>query len=134
MRYDRFIIIAALAVIMVSAGCVSLETPPQGAMDAANVTADRMLNAVNDDDYAAFTRNFSSTMKSAVDQDRFNQIKSNMTELFGKYVSRAPAPAAASAGGYNVFIYNCQFEKRNATVQFTMNQSDIWTVEGFFYK
>ncbi len=133
MRCDRFIIIAALAVIVTASGCVA-GTPPQEAMDAANVTADRMLAALNESDYAAFTLNFSSTMKSAVDEKKFNEIKNDMDNKFGQFVSRAPVPAGGSTGGYNIFVYDCQFEKGNAAVQFTMNQSDVWTVEGFFYK
>ncbi len=103
-------------------------------MDAANVTADRMLNAINTGDYAEFTQNFSSTMKSAVNENRFNEIKSNTTNAYGKYVSRAPVPTATSVQGYNVFLYDCQFEKSKVTVQFTMSPSDVWTVEGFFYR
>ena len=135
MRHDRYLTIAALAaVIMISMGCIAGGKPSQQAMDAANVTADRMLNAINAGDYAQFTQNFSSTIKSAVDENRFNVIKSNMTGAYGKYVSRAPVPTATSVQGYNVFLYDCQFEKSNVTVQFTMNPSDVWAVEGFFYR
>ncbi len=135
MQYNRYILIAALAtVIVLSAGCISAGVPPQPAIDAANVTVDRMLNAVNDGDYAAFTQNFSAPMKSAVGQDRFNLIKNNMTELYGKYVSRAPAPAASIYQGYDRFIYDCQFEKSKVTITLVMNPTDVWAVEGFFYK
>jgi hypothetical protein len=125
---------ALAAIIVVSAGCISAGKPSQQAMDAANVTADRMLNAINIGDYTQFTQNFSSTMKSAVDENRFNEIHRNMTGAYGKYVSRAPVPTATTVQGYNVFLYDCRFEKSNVTVQFTMNPSDVWTVEGFFYR
>jgi hypothetical protein len=135
MRHDRYIIIAALvAVILVSMGCVSAGKPSQQAMDAANVTADRMLNAINAGDYEGFTQNFSSTMRSAVGENRFNEIKSNMTDAYGKYVSRAPIPTTTTVQGYNVFLYDCQFEKSKVTVQLAMNPSDVWAVEGFYYR
>jgi PBP1b-binding outer membrane lipoprotein LpoB len=135
MRYDRYIIIAALAaVIMLSTGCVSGGAPSQPATDAANVTVDRMLKAVDDGDYAAFTQNFSAPMKSAVSQDRFNLIKTNMSELYGKYVSRTPAPSASIYQGYDRFIYDCQYEKSKVTITLVMNPTDVWAVEGFFYK
>ncbi len=135
MQRNRFILTAALAaIIMLSTGCVSGGMPSPAAMDAANVTVDRMLNAVDGGDYPAFTQNFSSQMKSAVTRDRFNLIKTNMTELYGKYVSRAPVPSASVYQGYDRFIYDCQFEKSKVTITLVMNASDVWTVEGFFYK
>jgi hypothetical protein len=134
MRYGLYFVMALVSIILISAGCVGGSAPQKPAMDAANATVDRMLDAVNAGDYAAFTQNFSAPMKSAVDQGRFNAIVANMTETKGKYVSRAPVPTAATQQGYNIFIYDCQFENGKWAVQLTMNASDAWAVEGFYYR
>lgn len=136
MRYNGFTLLFVVSLVAaIGMGCVSSgPTPPQDAMDAANVTADRMFNALNTGDHIAFTQNFSPTMKAAVNESYFNSMTGSMAKQYGKYVSRAPVPAASVVGNYNVFVYECQFEKTRLNLQLTMNKSDIRVVEGFFYR
>jgi hypothetical protein len=136
MRFIRLILLILLvAAIGLASGCTtSYPKPPQDAFDAANVTADRMFNALNTADYNAFSENFSAPMKAAVNQSQFNEVVGPIAGKYGKYVSRAPAPTGSEIQGYNVFVYECQFEKGKLNLQLTMNKANITTVEGFFYR
>ena len=132
MRYINLLLVVVLAAVV--CGCASGEKPSQPAMDAANVTADRMFNALNTGDFVAFSENFSPAMTSAVNQTEFNIIAGKLSGQYGKYVSRSPVPSASVTQGYNVFLYDCQFEKGKLTLQLTMNSSNVTRVEGFFYR
>jgi hypothetical protein len=136
MRLNHLLLLIGLvAVIVLASGCTaSYPTPPRDAFDAANVTADRMFNALNTADYNAFSENFGGPMKAAVNQTGFNEVAGTIAGKYGRYQSRAPAPTGSEIGGYNVFVYECQFEKGKLNLQITMNKTNVTTVEGFFYR
>ncbi len=135
MRYNIFALLLILMLAVAGAGCATQSVqPPQDAMNAANVTADQMFPALNSGEYVVFTQNFSPVMKAAVNESYFNKMIGQMSSQYGRYVSRSPTPQASVVGDYNVFVYQCQFEKTKLNVQLTMNKTDVWKVEGFFYR
>lgn len=135
MRYNVFALLLIVTLAAAGAGCTSQTVqPPQDAMDAANATADQMFPALNSGEYIVFTQNFSPTMKSAMNESYFNKMIGQMAGQYGRYISRSPVPQASVVGNYNVFVYQCQFEKTKLNVQLTMNKTDVWKVEGFFYR
>ena len=101
-------------------------------MDAANATVDRILNSFNSGNYSEFSANFSSAMLSAVNETRFNSIRSGIQSKYGKYVSRS-SPTGGTAQGYNIYIYPSHFEKGDLKLQLTMNTTNVWTVEGLYF-
>jgi hypothetical protein len=135
MRYNAFVLLIILSCVAVAAGCVSSgEQPPQAAMDAANVTADRIFADLNTDNYSDFSSNFSAPMLAAFNETAFHGMTKTMVQQYGRYESRAAKPSAAVVGNYNIFVYECQFEKTKLNVQLTMNKTDVYSVEGFFYR
>lgn len=136
MRKSSLIAIIAVALAgALAAGCVAQSSPPpQEAMDAANATADVMFPALNSAEYVVFSQNFSDTMRAALNESGFNQMVGKIAGQYGRYESRAPAPSAAIVGDYAVFVYECQFEKSKLNLQITMNRTDPYRVEGFFYR
>ncbi len=131
LKWFSFIVLCAALMLC---GCVSSGAPSQDAMDAANVTADRMFSSFNTGDYAAFSLNFSDAMRSGINESGFHAICGSLSEEYGRYLSRSPSPRAGTVQGYNVFLYDCQFERGNLTIQLTMNASDVWRVEGLFFR
>ncbi len=135
MRYNVFALLLIVTLAAAGAGCVSQTVqPPQDAMDAANATADRMFPALNSGEYIVFSQNLSAPMKAAMNESYFNKMIGQMSGQYGRYVSRSPTPQASVVGDYNIFVYQCQFEKTKLNVQLTMNKTDVWKVEGFFYR
>jgi len=123
------------ALIVAIAGCTSpAALPPQDAMGAANATADSMFPALNSGEYVVFSQNFSPPMKAAMNESSFNKMIGTVAGQYGKYESRSATPSASVVGDYNVFVYQCQFEKAKLNLQLTMNKTDVYRVEGFFYR
>lgn len=135
MRYNVFALLIIVTLVFVAMGCASpAPQPPQDAMDAANATADRMFPELNNAEYIVFSQNFSAPMKAAMNESRYNQEMGKISGQYGRYVSRSSAPSAAVVGDYNVFVYQCKFEKGGLNLQLTMNKTDVWKVEGFYYR
>jgi len=112
---------------------VSAGKPSQQALDAANVTVDRILAALNNGSYSDFSANFSPTMLSAVNESKFNSTRSGMLSQYGKYVSRSSDPQTSVTLGDNVFVYSCQFEQVKLNLKLMLNASDSKTVDGLLF-
>jgi hypothetical protein len=135
MRFKSFIIIIMLvAVVALTLGCTSSSNTSGTAMNAANATADRILNSFNTGNYADFSANLSPTMLSAANASWFNTTRAALQSKYGNYLSRAPVPTAGAEQGYNIYLYNSNFEKGNFTLQLTMNTTNVWRVEGIFFR
>lgn len=135
MRYNVYALLLIVALVAAIAGCATqAPQPPQDAMNAANSTADSMFPALNSGEYIVFSQNFSPAMKAAFNESSFNQMIGAMAGQYGKYKSRSAVPSAAVVGDYNVFVYQCEFEKTKLNLQLTMNKTNVYQVEGFFYR
>lgn len=127
-------VLALITIVAFFLGCVSNTSTKGSSMDAANVTVDRILNSFNTGNYTEFSANFSSAMISAMNETSFNTLRSGIQSKYGKYISRSPMPTGGTAKGYNIYIYVSHFEKGNVNLQLTMNTTDIWRVEGLFFR
>jgi hypothetical protein len=136
MYFKSFIIVTLLlTVVAMTLGCTSSSTTTSGAaMNAANVTADRILNSFNTGNYNEFSTNFSPAMMAAMNQSQFNATWDSIQLKYGNYQSRDPVPTAGVVQGYNVYMYKSYFEKGNFTLQLTMNTTNVWQVEGMFFR
>ncbi len=119
--------------ILLMSGCTQSAVPSQDAISRANVTADRVLQSINDGNYANFSMNFSQVMLQGVNQSRFDGLRNDILTTNGKYISRSNVQNFV-VGGDNVFIYDCQFEKGRLQFQFSINSTDMSTVTGLYYK
>lgn len=133
-RSLSYILIAAMLTgILLVSGCTQSATPSQDAISAANLTADRVLQSLNDGNYTNFSTNFSDVMLHGINQSRFDGLRNDISTKYGKYVSRSSTQNLV-VGGDNVFIYDCQFEKGRLQFQFSINSTDRSTVTGLYYK
>jgi hypothetical protein len=131
---SSYILIGAMLIgVLLVSGCTQSATPSQEAISAANVTADRVLQSINDDNYASFSTNFSGQMIQGINQSRFEGLRNDILTQYGKYASKSSTQALV-VGGDNVFIYDCQFEKGRLQFQFSINATDMSTVTGLYYK
>lgn len=126
------IFILALLVALAS-GCISGGKPSQEAMDAANSSADRILTSFNSGSYADFSNNYSAPMLAALNESAYNGLRQTILAKYGNYTSRSSEPQVTMKPGYNVFVYDCKFEKNRLSLTVTMNATDIYKVEGLWY-
>lgn len=125
------IIFAAMIILFAAVcGCTqNTVAPPREAKDVANVTAERMLLALNTGNYTEFTQNFSPPMARAVNESVFNDIRGWTKDTYGDYISKTES-SAYEYKGFNNFEYNCKFSKGYAKFRLTMNSTNISMVEG----
>jgi hypothetical protein len=131
---DHIVIGMFICVFIAVCGCAlnpGVSSP--AAIDAANVTADRILNSINSGNYSDYSMNFSEIMMAQVNESQFNYTRSVVQDTFGNYVSRS-GPVTSVVQGYNVFVYNCTFTKGYVNFQLTMNLTDPYRVEGVFFR
>ena len=134
MRFNRLcLVIAVVLMLMAICGCVIGEKPSQAATDMANVTADRILLAINDGSYGDYTMNFSAPMMNATSENGFNGLRDKIFTQFGKYESRSPAPQASVVQGFNVFVYDCQYEKGRHPFRLVMDPANASLVQGIWF-
>jgi hypothetical protein len=136
MRLNRLYRVMAVALMLVAiaiCGCVSGEKPSQAATDMANVTADRILLSVNSGNYTDYTTNFSAPMMNATSESSFNGLRDKIFTQFGRYESRSPAPQASVTQGFNVFVYDCQFEKGRHTFRLVIDPANASLVQGIWF-
>jgi len=73
-------------------------------------------------------------MLSSANESWFTGTRTGMLSQFGKFVSRSSsAPQATMSQGYNVYVYDTQFENGTLKIQVVMNQTNIYTVEGLSF-
>lgn len=135
--YNRSLIfltlVLSIVVFVLVGGCTQTATPPQAAIDAANATADRVLQSINTGSYSDFSKDFSAPMLQGINESRFNSLRDDIMGNQGKYVSKSLMQSLV-INGDNVFIYACQFEKGRLQFQFSINVTDMSTVDGLYYK
>ncbi len=136
MRFNGLYRVTAVALMLMAiaiCGCVSGEKPSQAATDMANVTADRILSSINDGSYGDYKMNFSAPMMNATSESGFNGLRDRILTQFGKYESRSPTPQASVSQGFNVFVYDCQYEKGRHTFRLVMDPANASLVQGVWF-
>jgi hypothetical protein len=129
----RSVVVAAIVGVIAMGGCVTGEKPSQAATDMANITADRILLSINDGSYADYTADFSAPMLNASPESSFDGLRDKIFMQFGKYESRSPAPQSYVSQGYNIFVYDCRFEKGRHTFRLVMDPSNVSLVQGIWF-
>jgi hypothetical protein len=133
---DLIVVISIVALVALFLGCTSSTSNNTNgaAMNAANVTADKILNSLNTGNYNEFSGNFSTAMSSVMNQSQFSDYRNDFQSEYGNYTSRAPVPTTTVAQGDNVYLYKSSFEKGNITLELAMNITDVWRVDGLYLK
>jgi hypothetical protein len=90
----------------------------------APAIVDNLLQALNKDDYAGYTKDFDSAMKSAMTETVFEQTYTTIQDRIGEYVSREYTDTQTQ-DGYTVVFYKAKFSKEPAdvTMKFVFQES-----------
>lgn len=85
----------------------------------ATAIAENALNALNSGDYAAWSRDWDDTLKSAINEETFLQYRDQALAQTGQFQSILSVEMTPSKRADSVrWVFTCQFE--NAKVRFIM--------------
>ncbi len=129
------IMFAALALAFVG----SVQTPElsgkerEEVLSYAEPKATNLLTALNQDDYAAFSVDFSASMKSAIPGDKFQGLRSQVNGKIGNYVSRRVERVDKSGENVTV-VYSATFEQEDpVTVRVSFAVAEPHAITGLWF-
>ncbi len=140
-RYFRVLILAALLVSLLLAGCSS---GPKGtqldgdALDEAlkylDPAADNMLAGLKANDYAMFSRDFDDVMKTAIDETKFGALYRQLNDQIGEYQSRT-LTRVTDFGDYVTAEYAGVFAKSDkVNIVVTASKTEPHKLSGLYFR
>jgi hypothetical protein len=120
----------ALALLLGLNAC----TPPQPAGltdDQVRAVAGNLLQAINQNDYAAFLQDLSAEMVAAFPEEQFQQLRELLQKTSGNYLSLGQ-PTLSNTQGYVIYQFPCQYDLEEVTVTITFKIGGN-QVEGLFF-
>ena len=122
------LLVALIFVVSVS-GCIDQETVLSGEETAevlayAEPVTENLLAGLNEGNYAAYSSDFSTEMKEAIDEAAFEQNREFIISRIGLYESRGD-PVVTVAGDYIAVTYRAKFEREDGVVlRFVFKEDD----------
>lgn len=95
---------------------VSCATKPEP--EYADTITEGILQAINENDYAGYTKHFDEVMKNAVPESLFRQTRTAIKEQIGDYISKT-FWKVTTQDGYTIVVYKAKFsqEPKDVTVR-----------------
>ncbi len=127
----NFLAVIAL-VLMMLAGLCGCSARPAGLSDQqVDSVTENILKAIDENNYPAFTHDFSPQMKSAFPQEKFTQLRSMLQTASGNFVYM-DVPSISNNQGYAVYHYPAKYSDETVTVTVTFLIGGQ-EVEGLFF-
>lgn len=132
MRKTRTIWFATLitALSLLMTGCGPAKPAALGDEDV-KALATRMLVALDADDYAAFTSDFSTAMLEAISEAQFADLRAMLQSASGNFVSMGEL-FLYNNKGYAIYQITCKYEKEDVVVILSF-EVDGTQVEGLWF-
>jgi len=134
------LIITASLLLLVLAGCMfmpqvtTVEPEEQDEiLEISEPIADNLLDGMNANDYAAFSRDFDDKMREALDEDAFQELIQQFSGKIGAYQSRTLDHMERIENLVTV-VYKAQFEKEEeVTIRLTLREGEPYQVAGLYF-
>lgn len=132
---------AVLLILLVASACSALpqvstvaDEERNRVVSAADPLADNLFQAMNNNDYAAFSRDFDDPMKKALDEKAFNEMIQFFSPRIGRYLSRNVEKVEMIDTLY-VISYNARFEdEESVSVRLSLRLiEDTYQVAGLWF-
>ena len=118
-------------VLLAVGGCGSVPTEP----DYAGTMTENVLTAINEGDYAKFSRDFDQAMKDALTEAAFEGLEGQLLASVGEYVSKEVDKVVVT-DEYTTVIYNAKYTKADKVI-ITISFSTVdgkTMVSGLYFK
>jgi hypothetical protein len=128
------IIVVVFLVSACSAVSVSLNGADKDAVLAySEAKTDNLMQAMNANDLAAFSRDLNDKMKGAFTADNFASMQSKVGGKIGKYISRQVSSILQTGDNVTV-IYAARFENEDAVImRVSFETAEPHRVSGLFF-
>lgn len=102
-------------------------------LEQSEPIADSIFQAINDHDYATFSKDFDETMKKSLDENSFNTMTQTFDERIGAYQSRTVEKVERVETLY-VVTYKARFEKEDVVdIRLTVREGEPTQVAGLWF-
>ena len=134
-----FLVLVILSMTAGAVGAVALQntTLTGSARDAVLAYTEpkttNLLTAIDNRDYAAFSRDLDDKMKSAITADGLIAMRSKVSDKIGRYISREVTSVTPS-GNFITVIYAARFENDDpVTVRVSFEAAEPHRISGLFF-
>ena len=123
-RLARLLVVAGLVVAGLSLAASSASPDPAGSpkpsVDETTATemARHALEALDAGDYTAWSRDWSPTLRAAIDESAFLAFREQAVTQLGEYVSIEDTVLTSVKPGTHRWAFTVRFEKATATLSF----------------
>ena len=133
----HFLVLGLTAIVFLGA-CSSVALPLTGA-DRDKVLAysesktDNLMQAINGNDYAAFSRDLNDAMKNAIPNDGLANMRTKVNGKIGNYVARQVS-SVLQTGNDIAVIYLAKFESDDAvTMRVVFEAAEPHRISGLWF-
>lgn len=106
-------------------------------LEFADPVAQNIMDAVNANDYAAFSRDFDPAMLKAIGEDGLKQIRDSLNAQVGDFQSLGTGKVSETEQGgvkYIAVEYPVQFVKAKVTLRLVFTADEPHKVSGLFFR
>lgn len=109
MKLARYLAILAVVFLLASpATAAVIGQDDQEVQGVANPILDAVLTGFNDGNYASYSKYFDATLKDAIPEQKFRQVRRDIQKKLGKYQSRAYL-GFLKQGNFSVVLWKGRF-------------------------
>jgi hypothetical protein len=139
MKHKAMHLIILLVIIAILGGCAASPRAIEGAereavLAYAEPMTDNELNALNENDYDAFVRDYNEAMLKATTPENFANLVSIISSKLGKYLSREVTAVTAVGEDAVLVIYTAKFEnEEGVTIRLVFQPSGDHLITGLWF-
>lgn len=116
---SKFLSVSALILVLLVglSGCLAAQKAGLSDQQVASLT-ENILKALDQNNYPAFTHDFSPQMKSAFTQEKLSQLHTILANASGDFIYM-DSPSLSNNQGYAVYRFPCKYANETVTVTIT---------------
>jgi hypothetical protein len=100
----------------------------------AEPSADNLLQGLKSGDFTTFSRDFDATMRTAIDEQKFKDLRANLDNKIGTYQSRA-VDKVTDYGNFVTITYKSTFSKApSVQILLSFSKDTSHQVSGLYFK
>jgi hypothetical protein len=100
----------------------------------AEPSADNLLQGLKSGDFTTFSRDFDATMRTAIDEQKFKDLRANLDNKIGTYQSRA-VDKVTDYGNFVTITYKSTFSKApSVQILLSFSKDTTHQVSGLYFK